>query len=443
MLRISCSCSMCVLCIYALTVATCDTLMAARADSKTEPQAVVTPVPSDLDWKPIARDERIKTLGFLQTQLKANFEKIQTWSGEYYGRQEQKLTPSFVKGLFAGGPSKDGGQGLFQEFVVGTKFVIDMSGNRIFRERDVETMRFLTIDGRKPVVIPRTGPVEARTIVTDEHYIWFRPSERIITRVELPDDPRARDKQAARRDPVSETVSEKGDLFNPRELFALSNPRGNAAGELNVYIRSLKGEGGPEEQTAMESKLVVDRAEQQDRTWYRVRYPATADVVFTSIFLSSAGYNPVLVTVSSDLAGEHTTSIKRWAWASVDGIFVPSAFSFYFRSHPDDRDYQNVLELSLRDCQLNQKLSPDQFTYRALGMKEGALVLDKIDKVVYMMENGDPVKIANFGEKYIPPGEGWTTSKRNIAIAVNVLVIVVILLVWRKVRNSTRVAQGA
>src|SRR5262249_38375805 len=52
----------------------------------------------------------------------------------------------------------------------------------------------------------------------------------------------------------------------------------------------------------------------------------------------------------------------------------------------------------LKDCALNRQLSPHQFDERGLGLKDGDLVLNHLERVAYIFEGGGPVKLANFGE---------------------------------------------
>jgi Tol biopolymer transport system component len=55
----------------------------------------------------------------------------------------------------------------------------------------------------------------------------------------------------------------------------------------------------------------------------------------------------------------------------------------------------------LTECTLNRPLGPHQFDERGLGMSDGDLVLNHLERVAYVFRDGVPVKLANFGDRSI------------------------------------------
>ena len=59
---------------------------------------------------------------------------------------------------------------------------------------------------------------------------------------------------------------------------------------------------------------------------------------------------------------------------------------------------------------LNQPLDPHQFDHRGLGMVDGELILDHVKRVVYVLKNGVPVKLADFQMPRRDDDDGQTHS---------------------------------
>src|SRR5262249_45452491 len=66
--------------------------------------------------------------------------------------------------------------------------------------------------------------------------------------------------------------------------------------------------------------------------------------------------------------------------------------------HAADNQPSKEQTTRLTECALNQPLGPHQFDERGLGMSDGDLVLNHLERVAYIIKGGAPVKLANFGE---------------------------------------------
>jgi Tol biopolymer transport system component len=55
----------------------------------------------------------------------------------------------------------------------------------------------------------------------------------------------------------------------------------------------------------------------------------------------------------------------------------------------------------LKECALNRPLGPHQFDERGLGLNDGDLVLNHLERVAYIIRGGEPVKLANFGDRSV------------------------------------------
>jgi Tol biopolymer transport system component len=55
----------------------------------------------------------------------------------------------------------------------------------------------------------------------------------------------------------------------------------------------------------------------------------------------------------------------------------------------------------LKDCALNRPLGPHRFDERGLGLVDGDLILNHLERVAYIIKGGEPVKLANFGDRSV------------------------------------------
>ena len=55
----------------------------------------------------------------------------------------------------------------------------------------------------------------------------------------------------------------------------------------------------------------------------------------------------------------------------------------------------------LKECALNGPLDVHQFDERGMGLADGDIILNHLERVAYIVKNGEPTKLANFGERSI------------------------------------------
>jgi Tol biopolymer transport system component len=87
----------------------------------------------------------------------------------------------------------------------------------------------------------------------------------------------------------------------------------------------------------------------------------------------------------------------EWQWKLIDGVYMPSTIKEW-TFHAADNQPSKEQTTRLTECALNQPLGPHQFDEQGLGMSDGDLVLNHLERVAYIIKGGEPVKLANFGE---------------------------------------------
>ncbi|WP_406699717.1 sigma-70 family RNA polymerase sigma factor [Singulisphaera sp. Ch08] len=368
------------------------------------PPSETGPPPLNLTWTEIAPTERLQIIEQLATQSKGNYEKIKTWQGTYSYVLRQRLNERFVTELLAGAqrlaqkpPPPAKAEALMQEFDSVLTFAIDLGSDAIYRDLATKRMRFLRIGTDEEVKIPNVGTSDHRSIVTPKSYFVFPPKER-ATSAFLPDHPEAQMKRRAEHFPVQEARSREAGVPDPRAFFKFD--AGNSFWTLQeLYARAFRGELGAEQKKGVEQRLNVGQADGPGGRWYRQQMGLGdqngAMLWITTLWSPQAGYNPVSMVVALDQPDGKLQSRIEWTWKLLDGIYVPATIKeLVYESGGLSKDQQTTL----KECALNRPLAPHQFDERGLGLSDGDLVLNHLERVAYIIKGGEPVKLANFGE---------------------------------------------
>lgn len=406
-------------------------------DSVDRGVAEIRSVPMNLSWTQVDQSRRPEILELLLTQTKGNFEKIRTWQGSYSFQVMQYLSPAFVADSFSNRLPTDQNIALRQELTFDLGFAIDVTGNRLFLKRTSQPIRYLQVSSDMEVVIPGTSLSNMNSVVTEEQYLYVYPDQKATYAV-LPDHPEARRKRAAHKVPREQAEgNERGDVQDPRNFFRGMNDK-FVWGNLDAFLSALRDPKGHPNKSA--EGMVIDQADDGGQFWYRLRNPLeNADgstTTLTSIWSPHAGYNLVQLTFSAKDAAKPPARILELRWKPFNDIFIPSTVREVWRLESTGViTFQR--DATLKQCSVNDPIKPDQFDYRGLGLVDGDLVLDEIEEVVYKIEQGEPVKLANFGEGYVPPiGERLAKnapSFRWLMIAATLAIIAVLLvLIWRR-----------
>lgn len=421
-----------------LLISLCSVVEPKDGHAQEEPRSSVPGIiPSDLVWNEVMPTAREGVLDLLSTQTKSNYQRITTWTASYSVHLEMYLSPSFVKNVAGDRLPKESTRALIQETESTFKIAIQMDSGSVFREHDTTRFRLLTTDSQQSIVIPGVQPVDNRSIVTSKEYIYFTPKFPPMSYAVLPDHPEAQNKRAAhRRPPEDARGREFAELLDPRLFFHCASPWPSWE-ELDRYASVLQGKKGAEQQQDAAERLRIDQAiDGGGAIWYRIRTrmiaPDSGDLFLTSVWSPLAGFNPVSLTWVDKIGGSETVrSARIWEWKKMDGIFVPAFVSEVTRANESGAIDKRIIEL--KECSLNKPLPPNQFSYAALGLGTGDLVLDEIEKAVFVIHDGQPRRLAGFNMPYDPTQSLVREKTWSWLIATNVAVIgLVLALAWRR-----------
>ena len=289
-----------------------------------------------------------------------------------------------------------------QEFDSTLTFAVDVGKQSIYREIETSRMRFLQVGTDEEVLIPNVGAADHRSIVTPEAYYYFLPKER-ATSAFLPDHPDAQNKRRVDRFPVGEARMREGGALDPRDLFKF-DPGSMFWTGLELYAQAFRGELGADQKKVVEERLQIGQADGPGGRWYRqqMNFTNLAGPVLwaTTLWSPQAGYNPVSMVMTHDQPDGKLEVRIAWQWKVIDRVYVPSTVkeSVYRAA---DGGLSKEQETKLKECVLNGPLGPHQFDERGLGLADGDIVLNHLERVTYIIKGGEPVKLAKFGERSV------------------------------------------
>jgi RNA polymerase sigma factor (sigma-70 family) len=371
------------------------------------------PPPPDLAWNDVPQARRRPVIEQLAALSRGNYEKIKTWKGSYAYIQRGYLDAQSVTQLLAGARSRESApaapqkaEPLIQEHDSVLTFAIDTGADAIYREVRSNRLRYLEVATEKAIEVPNVGTGDHRSILTPNAYFYFNPHER-ATSAFLPGHPQAQNKRRVERFDVKEASMREGGAVDPRAFFKFDTGNSFWTG-LELYAQAMRGDLGAEQKKMIEERLKLTQADGPGGTWYRDQMgfgnPGGRMYWVTTLWSPQAGFNPVRMVGTLDTSDGKLETKIEWQWKVTGGIYVPSTINeTAYRGKGDRLSKQQ--RTALQGCVLNQPLGLHQFDEGGLGVSDGDLVLDHLERVAYIINGGEPVKLANFGEGSIlaPP----------------------------------------
>ena len=358
------------------------------------------------------RDTKVQTLQMLADQFKANYERIRTWKGTCNVNIEERLSEKFVADNFH--ESVKHATPLLKRSNFAVRFVVDFSSDSIFRSKITSSTKFIIEETNKELKVSGITPQDETTILTPEHYVHMSPKQIWPGFGVLPDFPQARNKRAAFRDATREARGlNYGDLTDPRDFLGFSNRKPTFGQLLEGYMKRLKQD--PSDNVRVYERTnttgpdyrVVARTQMDGKLFY-----------YVSEWSSLVGYSPVSMVFSAKDTGEGALYDMYVSWAAVEGIFVPEQVR-QSRYGPDGKaSYHRDVKITKQ--LLNQPIDEHQFDYQGLGLQEGEMIVDRIENAVYLMKDGAPTRLADFGTPYRPPAY-WLRRGAFVVLVVAVV----------------------
>lgn len=338
--------------------------------------------PSGDGLRIIPDDEMPIVLDLIANQMRDNYERIITWSGEIDVKINSLITGDTAEVIFEKVTDANGEPpvAILQKVEEKTVFVIDANKNYVYIDnfREKPGKYFHYIDGRD-LGNKGASPYRSTLIARPDFFIEAKPK-----RFDIKDNTiiqRKAVKRPSRQEPA--TGFYVGIFSDPRRIYVpgggytwnhlgILKKKINRYGKIEFDGYSLQMEehikGNVIEYKIIEPSVVS--LERSDPNHY---------VIITKIFSSQCGFN---MTYWEAATGSGMVFQKiTWEYELINGVYLPKRVV--------QKDYRSNGEVGYEkgctytNSKLNQKIPSETFEYTNLKLKDGDIFIDEILKKEY------------------------------------------------------------
>jgi hypothetical protein len=360
---------------------------------KQEKQLYSLPV----NWSPIPENEKISTLKMLVETTESTYKKIKSISVFFNVKIIEGIDKNFALSINI--PNEMISSNLVHKTHFTLECHSDSKAKHTLRIRK-EKMNSFENNGTE-LVLENMGSYNLSSILSSDSHLYSHENEILPTIPELPGFPETERKRVAWREPP-EGVSKRSltEMIDPYEYFDFVN-----WGNVKHFFEALSGNFGEKtKNAAMKDILLFEATDENGDKWYRMYYQISTGKGNdeSNIFWSQkAGFSPVcyLNTNSSHLP-IHLVQVR---WEKENNIFFPVESHVVTYHENEVLSYRR--ESVIENLKINQPIDSKQFSYSALGLSDGDILVDRVKQQVFTIKNDKPVYLAKFYEKYQTPQE--------------------------------------
>jgi hypothetical protein len=380
-------------------------IIPVEKDAETyEAKIVDMPPADDPRWVLVPKEEMANHLQLLVDRQNSNYERIRSWSGSYYQIRKKRMSQDIP----------DSGQSapayvLYEDLFT---FACDVAEDKSFLR--LERLYEQYYDKRWAETEPENVRVESDVcgVLTKDKYLQYDfRSDQI--RGELEGVMPGRIGKVCLSMPAEEQrdISRVGTLFDPRLFFIFDFDGDKVWNNVEkAFIPWLRGEGSKELQQRMLDRLSVWRGDFDGVVWYRVvSFEEDRTIRDEYVFNSASNFNMVL-SAQCDYGVPFMKFVARFT--PVNDVYIPEEYLLIYRKEKSFRYFKLI------DSVINEKISDDQFTLKAMGLDNDVVVLDDSTSTSYKYDNGRLKPIAKYGATETSRLGSFWSSPLRIASAV-------------------------
>jgi hypothetical protein len=345
--------------------------------------------------KPVPESEYVGFLDRAAAIMKANYEKINTWQGEfsieednyYYGEQCRSFD------IDANDPAARS-DALRRSISELQEFATDVKNNKLYCSKSMPQYKFKALDLDRDIVLERLySPIVS--IVTSDEYLSFMPNlnygyggKKINGKWSG---------KMAFRWPLKRAKNEQwSDVRDPRKYFSEGHKM--IWEDLDVLRNHIENPSPniPEGKTP-QIRIMTEGT----KTYIKTRFYRSEDckgcnpnlefVNINMILDSSMEYN--LIHREALSTNNEILQTLDITYESIDGICVPKTVHYVtFRSADLKKSFDS--KITFTKSILNVPIPEETFTYKNLGLKDGEKFVDKIADKEYKYQDANLVPIA-------------------------------------------------
>jgi hypothetical protein len=371
-------------------------------------------------WQSVTDEEKVKILHMLVAVSDSTLQKINTINGMYQVEYEQTIAKETVneRKFLTSVPISD----IIQKYNFSLRFFSDIKREKTFYSKKIIQQIFETNEKK----IEPEGLVlfNTNSICSKKDYLYSISSDKATPNItELLDFPQTKGKKNAWRE-APETIRNRTlvDFIDPCEYL-----RFTTWGNINLILESLEGKHGEENQKKAKNISLFETNDNKGVKWYRLHQSfnstdESAGKRELNIFWNQeSGFHPIcqLYTTPSNV----TLDFLQVRWEKVNNIFFPIESRIVVNKKDGKLNYRR--RMTLEDIEINQPIDSKQFSYSALGLGDGDILVDRINQQVFTIQNDQPVYLAKFYEKYQTPSERNTNRVRIVIMLLGFALIAI------------------
>jgi hypothetical protein len=323
-------------------------------------------------FSPVDVNEIPKILNMISDNTQNNYKLIRTWEGRiesqldyiYEGKAAEKIFKSSTQGIGETPLSVLNSVETITEFSLDAEkdcvFVHSYS-NKPIEYRGLDTGRSL---GTKGI------PGEAISILTKEYYVKCKADRMrngvVTSRKAIKQN--LQDCQSCQNQPV----------FDPRESFNAGQPIWET---IQHILKQILKDG---EWKVNGHNLKVEENKTGDVIQYQIIMPGKmteGNLIFTTmVFSSEKGFNITLFQMAD--VNDRIFQKGTWNYELIDGVYLPKETT-HQNYMGKDGSLSYSKKMSFKNSRINQSIASETFTYKNLGLKEGDIFVDEIQKKEY------------------------------------------------------------
>ena len=380
-------------------------IIPVEKDAETyEAKIVDMPSADDPRWVLVPKEEMANHLQLLVDRQNSNYERIRSWSGSYYQIRKKRMSQDIP----------DSGQStpayvLYEDLFT---FACAVAEDKSFLR--LERLYEQYYDKRWAETEPENVRVESDVcgVLTKDKYLQYDfRSDQI--RGELEGVMPGRIGKVCLSMPAEEQrdISRVGTLFDPQLFFIFDFDGDKVWNNVEkAFIPWLRGEGSEELRQRMLDRLSVWRGDFDSVIWYRVvSFEEDRTIRGEYVFNSASNFNMVLCA-QYDNGVPFMKFVARFT--PVNDVYIPEEYLIIYGKEKSFRYFKLI------DSVINEKISDDQFTLKAMGLDDDVVVLDNSKSSSYKYDNGRLKPIAKYGATETSRLGSFWSSPLRIASAV-------------------------
>jgi hypothetical protein len=349
--------------------------------------------------KSIPDSEYIEFLDRAAELMKDNYEKINTWQGEfsieednyYYGEQCRSFN------IDANDPAAHS-DAICRSISELQEFATDIKNNKLYCSKSMPKYKFKALDLDRDIVLNQLYSPTV-SIVTPDEYLSFMPNFNYGYGGKRVNGKWA-GRMALRRTLEKAKNEQWSDVRDPRKYFSEGN---RMIWEDLEALRNHIANPSPNipEGKAPQISIMTEDTKIYIKTrFYRSEdckdcNPNLAFVNINMILDSSVEYN----LIHREALDKNNEILKTLdiTYESIDGVFVPKTVHYVtFRSSDLKKSFDS--KITFTKSMLNLPITAEKFTYKNLGLKDGDVFKDEIKKKEYKFQNANLVFVADINK---------------------------------------------